>query len=82
MEPVQPRSGPTWYGNQYPGQQSYQDWPMYDQQSRYDPQPGVNGDGCVQDKNSSSGNAITPISAEISKLLAEFEKRIKYKKVS
>jgi len=79
---MQPQSTPVWYGNQYPGQQSYQEWPMYDQQPGPGGQSGLNGDNFSQGKNSSGGNTVTPISAEISKLLAEFEKHIKYKKVS
>jgi len=76
MEPGQPQSQPARNGNQYPGQQLYQDWPMYDQQSRLD------YNSLSQEKKGSTGNTVSPISAEISKLLAEFEKHIKYKKVS
>ena len=82
MEPAQPQSTPAWYGNQYPGQQAYQEWPMYDQQSEFGRQPGQNCSSLSQVENSSGGKAVAPISAEISKLLAEFEKHIKYKKVS
>ena len=49
---------------------------MYDQQSRLD------YNSLSQEKKGSTGNTVSPISAEISKLLAEFEKHIKYKKVS
>jgi hypothetical protein len=82
IEPIQPQSTPAGYGNQYPGQQSYQEWPMYDQQSGSGPQSGLNYNSLSQGKNSSGGNAVAPISAEISKLLANFEKHIKYKGVS
>jgi hypothetical protein len=82
MEPAQPQSTPAWYGNQFSGQQPYQEWPMYDQQAGLDRQPGLNCNSLVHEKNSPGGNAVAPISAEISKLLAEFEKHIKYKKVS
>jgi hypothetical protein len=82
MEPAQPQSEPAWYGNQYPGHQSYQEWPMYDQQPGLDQQSGMNSSSFSQGKNSSGGNAVAPISTEISKMLAEFEKHIKYRKVS
>jgi len=84
IEPIQPQSTPTWYGYQYPGQQQKpdQEWPMYDQQPRLGQQSGLNGDSFSQRKNSSAGGTVAPISTEISKLLADFEKHIKYKKVS
>jgi len=55
---------------------------MYDQQPRLGQQSGLNGDSFSQRKNSSAGGTVAPISTEISKLLADFEKHIKYKKVS
>jgi len=42
----------------------------------------MDGNSFSQGKDSSSGKTIAPISTEISKLLAEFEKHIKYKNVS
>lgn len=55
---------------------------MYDQQPRLGQQSGLNGDSFSQRQNSSAGSTVAPISTEISKLLADFEKHIKYKKVS
>ena len=82
MEPGQPQSQSAWNGNQYPGQQPYQDWPMYDRQQGSGGQSEMDGNSFSQGKDSSSGKTIAPISTEISKLLAEFEKHIKYKNVS
>jgi hypothetical protein len=82
IEPAQPQSAPVWYGNQYPGQQAYQEWPMYDQQPGLGGQHAQNSNSLSQVKNSSGDNAVAPISTEISKLLTEFEKHLKYKKVS
>jgi len=82
IEPSQPQSSPGWCDNQYPGQHSYQQWPMYDPQPGSGRQTGLDYNSLSQGKNSSAGNTVAPISAEISKLLAEFEKHIKYKKVS
>jgi hypothetical protein len=82
MEPAQSQPAATWYGNQFPGQQSYQEWPMYDQQPGLGVQNAQNSNSLSPVKNSSGDNAVAPISTEISKLLTEFEKHLKYKKVS
>ena len=84
MEPLQPQPAQPWYGDQYPGhQQGFdQQWPMYDQQSRLGRKPDLNDNSLSQRKNSQAGSKIAPISAEISRLLSDFEKHIKYNKLS
>jgi len=84
MEPLQPQPAQPWYGDQYPGQQQGfdQEWPMYDQQSGLGQKPDLNSSSLSQRKNSQVGSKVAPISTEISRLLSNFEKHIKYNKLS
>ncbi len=54
---------------------------MYDQQSGLGQKPELNN-SLSQRKNSQAGSKVAPISTEISRLLSNFEKHIKYNKLS
>jgi hypothetical protein len=84
IKPVQFKTTPVLHGNQQAGKQLEfeQGLTTNNHSAHLDCQHSLKSDKLSQNESLSTGNAASPISTDIIKLLSNFEKHIKYKKVT